>query len=45
MGDWTIFYTALMLIGATGVVAAIFSTPIERQMQKVEEQACGHNSH
>ncbi len=45
MGDWTAFYAGMAIIGAIGVLAAIFAGPINRVMEKVEEKASGHHSH
>ncbi|HHW44959.1 MAG: hypothetical protein IMW93_01135 [Thermoanaerobacteraceae bacterium] len=43
MIDWTLFYVGMAIVGAVGILAAIFKKPVDRIMEQVEEKACGRN--
>lgn len=45
MGDWSAFYIGMAIVGAIGILAAIFSGPIGREIQRVEEKSNGRVSH
>ncbi len=43
--DWGPFYTTLIIVGLIGVLAGIFSGPLNRIIEKVEEKASGRTTH
>lgn len=43
--DWGPFYTGLIIFGLIAALAGIFSGPLNRVMEKVEEKASGRSTH
>jgi len=42
MGDWQIFWNGMAIVGAIGVISAIFAPKVNKAMENLEYYASGH---